>query len=284
MSTSRPTAEVLRYSAFAEEPDGGNPAGVVLEAGGLDDRQMRAIAADVGYSETAFLFPADARGVRTIRYFSPLAEVPFCGHATIAAAGAHAERFGAGELLLASAAGLVGVRTSRGPSGTVATLTSVQPSTAAITTPVRRQLLQALGLIEPDLDPALPLEVAYAGAQHPIVGLAARTRLAELDYDFDALAALMGRQAWATVAVVHRAGPAMFHARNPFPPGGIVEDPATGSAAAALGGYLRRHRLVDPPATVTIRQGEDMGRPSVLTVDIPIDGGIQVSGQVRALD
>lgn len=65
----------------------------------------------------------------------------------------------------------------------------------------------------------------------------------------------------------------MFHARNPFPPGGVVEDPATGAAAAAFGGYLRELELVATPATVTIHQGVDMGRPSTITVTVPAEPG-----------
>ena len=80
--------------------------------------------------------------------------------------------------------------------------------------------------------------------------------------------------------LVHREAPDLFHARNPFPPGGQWEDPATGAAAAALGGYLRELGLVEPPATVTVHQGDDLGRPGVLTVVIPRDpgSGIEVSG------
>ncbi len=94
-----PVPEVLRYAAFTGDPRGGNPAGVVLDAAGLGDAQMLAIAADVGYSETAFI---TARGPQSdelvVRYFSPLAEVPFCGHATIATAVAWADRHGHGRL------------------------------------------------------------------------------------------------------------------------------------------------------------------------------------------
>jgi PhzF family phenazine biosynthesis protein len=70
----------------------------------------------------------------------------------------------------------------------------------------------------------------------------------------------------------------MFHARDPFPVGGVVEDPATGSGAAALGGYLRDAGLLTAPAQIVIRQGEAMGRPSRLEVEIPVTGGIVVSG------
>jgi PhzF family phenazine biosynthesis protein len=96
--------EVLRYAAFTRDPSGGNPAGIVLDAVGLAPDAMQAIAANVGYSETAFLSPRGPRSFDT-GYFSPLVEVPFCGHATIAAAVALAERHGPGTLRLVTAAG-----------------------------------------------------------------------------------------------------------------------------------------------------------------------------------
>ena len=102
------TPAVLRYSAFTTDPSGGNPAGIVLDARGLSDDAMRRIAADVGYSETAFLLPR-ADGELDVRYFSPLAEVSFCGHATIAAMVAHARRQGPGDFVLHTQAGRVRV-------------------------------------------------------------------------------------------------------------------------------------------------------------------------------
>ena len=95
----------------------------------------------------------------------------------------------------------------------------------------------------------------------------------------------MARRSWTTVDLVWREDAAVFHARNPFPPGGVVEDPATGAAAAALGGYLPEGGHVDPPATLTVVQGVDMGRPSRLTVDVPAGpgSGIRVTGSAVAL-
>ncbi|HYO38001.1 MAG TPA: PhzF family phenazine biosynthesis isomerase, partial [Geodermatophilus sp.] len=261
----RPTpAGVLRYTAFSTSPDGGNPAGVVLDAGTMTPEEMLATAAAVGYSETAFLVP---RGDHVdVRYFSPRAEVSFCGHATIASAVAHAERHGPGCLRFVTAAGPVEVVTRRAGDGSwQATLTSVPPRTVPLEEADRRELLDALHWSEADLDPALPARVAYAGAWHPVLAAGSRARLAALDYDVAALGALMQRRDWTTVALVWREDAATVHARNPFPPGGVVEDPATGAAAAALGGYLREQRLVEPPATVTVLQGADMGRPSRLT-------------------
>src|SRR5689334_11874885 len=191
--------EILRYSAFTTDPKGGNPAGVVLDATGLDDAAMQAIAADVGYSETAFLSGGrDGERVR-VRYFSPLAEVPFCGHATIATAAAYAERFGLGPLRFESRVGAIEVETRVGVDGLTATLRSVPPHTTPLADATVRELLAALRWDAADLDPALPVRVAYAGASHPVVAAGTRRRLADLDYDVPALTALMARHDWTTV-------------------------------------------------------------------------------------
>ncbi|MFF0476532.1 PhzF family phenazine biosynthesis protein [Streptomyces sp. NPDC004284] len=272
--------DILRYVAFSTDPLGGNPAGVVLDAAGIDEATMAATAAEVGYSETAFAVPR-ADGALDIRYFSPQTEVPFCGHATIATAVAHAHRHGVGELLLHTKAGPVPVTTSARPDGTVvATLVSVAPRTEAIGDADLAELLAALRWSVSDLDPALPPRAAYAGAWHPVIAAATRSRLSDLAYDMAALGSLMARRDWVTIALVHRESDTVFHVRNPFPPGGVVEDPATGAAAAALGGYLRALGLVDTPAVLTVHQGADMGRPSLLTVGVPADGssGIEVTG------
>ncbi|MGW2831205.1 PhzF family phenazine biosynthesis protein [Streptomyces sp. NPDC001286] len=277
--------EILRYVAFSTDPAGGNPAGVVLDATGVDDATMLAAAAEVGYSETAFVVPSQD-GTLDVRYFSPLAEVPFCGHATIATAVAHAERHGTGRLELRTKAGPVTVTTDRTADGTlVATLVSVAPRSVPVPEADLAELLAILGWAAEDLDPALPPRVAFAGAWHPVLAAADRERLAELRYDMGALAALMDRRGWTTVDLVWRESPTVFHARNPFPPGGVVEDPATGAAAAALGGYLRELGLVTTPATVTVHQGADMGRPSTITVTVPAEPGtgIGVAGAAVAL-
>ena len=267
------TAEILRYTAFTDRPEGGNPAGVVLDASGLDDAAMQRIAADVGYSESAFVTSADGDAL-DVRYFSPLAEVPFCGHATIATGVAWADRNGPGVLHLSTRAGLVELAVDGDPP--VATLTSVSPSTTPLDD--LDELLAALRWSPDELDAALPPRVAYAGAYHPVLAAGSSERLAALDYDFDRLGALMAARDWTTIQLVFREGASEFRSRNPFPPGGVVEDPATGAAAAAFGGYLRELGLVEPPATVTNDQGIELGRPSLLTVEIPDVGGIRVSG------
>ncbi len=277
--------KVLRYAAFTTDPAGGNPAGVVLDATGLGPAEMQRIAAEVGYPETAFLVPA-GDGRFTVRYFSPKQEVPFCGHATIASAVAYTERYGAAVLQLHTRAGLVQVRGRVQADGTTtATLISVEPRTKPISAGDLTELLDALRWALDDLDPTLPPRVAYAGAWHPIVAAASRQRLADLDYDMAALSRLMAQRDWTTIDLLYRESALVFHARNPFPIGGVVEDPATGAAAAALGGYLRELGLVTLPATVIVHQGDDMGRASLLNVEIPVEPGtgIAVTGAAVAL-
>jgi PhzF family phenazine biosynthesis protein len=99
----------------------------------------------------------------------------------------------------------------------------------------------------------------------------------------------MDEQGWAgTITVIHAqgvdgSGSSVVEARNLFPVGALTEDPATGSAAASLGGYLRALDLIAPPARVVVRQGRHVGRPSLLVVDVPVDGGITVTGTATPL-
>ena len=273
---------VLRYSAFTTDPRGGNPAGVVLDARTLRDADMQRIAAEVGYSETAFLSPRPD-GAFDVRYFSPMAEVSFCGHATIAAMVAHAQRHGAGEHVLHAGVGPVRVSVD---DALTATLTSVAPRVVPLDPGKLAAILAALDWRRDELDPALPPAVAYAGAWHPIVAVAQRSRLARMDYDFDALGALMARHDWLTVNLVWREDATTFHARNPFPPGGVVEDPATGAAAAALGAYLDAQQALPAARRLVVHQGSELGRPSRLSVYAPEDvrQGIRVSGAAVSLE
>jgi PhzF family phenazine biosynthesis protein len=229
---------------------------------------MLAIAAGLGYSETAFAVARGREGEYDVRYFSPEAEVPFCGHATIAAGVALAERDGPGALVFHTQAGDVPVDTSGHNGAITATLTSVVPHVDPLDPELLTAALDALGWAKTELDPTLPPRIGYAGARHLILAAATGERLAHLDYDFEALKALMLAHDLTTVDLIHREDPLVFHARNAFPVGGVVEDPATGAAAAAFGAYLRQLGAITPPATVTVHQGDDMGRPSLLFVEI----------------
>ncbi|MBW4444796.1 MAG: PhzF family phenazine biosynthesis protein [Plectolyngbya sp. WJT66-NPBG17] len=264
-------------SAFTTNPAGGNPAGVWIGETLPDADTMQRIATEVGFSETAFVAPA-AGSERTIRYYSPEAEVSFCGHATIATGVVLGETDGEGTFHLATSVGTVPVTVRQRDGNYEASLTSIVPThTLASETPVG-EALAALRWTQADLDPAIPPARAYAGAWHLVLAVTDSYRLANLHYNFEPLKALMLRDGLTTLQLVWRESSTIFHSRNPFPVGGVVEDPATGAAAAALGGYLRAANLITVPTTILIRQGETMGRPSQLVVNIPANGGIVVTG------
>src|SRR5262245_42962515 len=182
--------EILRYTAFTDTPAGGNPAGVVLDASELTEDQMLAIAAELGYSESAFVTsPAD--GDYDLRYFSPQAEVPFCGHATIATGVALAEREGAALRRFHTKEGIVPVDTSGSNGSITAALTSVPPRVETVPPDLFETALFALGWDPTELDRALPPRIGYAGVRHLILAAKTRERLATLDYDFEMLKATM---------------------------------------------------------------------------------------------
>jgi PhzF family phenazine biosynthesis protein len=268
---------LYRLAAFAERSDGGNPAGVWIGESLPEAPVMQRIAQEVGFSETAFVAPA-AGPARTVRYFSPEAEVSFCGHATVATGVVLGQLDGDGTYRLSTSVGPVPVSVRSKDGRREASLTSVLPRQAPVADAVLAEALAALGWHRSELDPAIPPIRAYAGAWHLVIATAESGRLSRLDYDFERLKTLMLEQDLTTAQLVWRESDYVFHSRNPFPVGGVVEDPATGAAAAALGGYLRDSGLVTPPATILIRQGEAMGRPSRLTVDVPKTGGIVVTG------
>jgi PhzF family phenazine biosynthesis protein len=281
-----PAVRIQRYSAFTTDPAGGNPAGVVLAATGLSDDEMLRIAAEVGYSETAFVTESDdgARRYR-VRYFSPLAEVAFCGHATVATSVALAHRVGTGPLLLDTEVGEIRIDTSERDGVPVATLTSVPTRIRPVNDTELAAALRALHWSADDLHAAFPPMVAFGGVEHLILPAVSRRRLAELDYAFTELAELCAGAGWTTVHLFWPESAERFHARDPFPVGGVVEDPATGAAAAAFGGYLRELGCIGRPTTVTVRQGEDMGRPSELRIDVdPAEQWVRVTGHAVSID
>jgi PhzF family phenazine biosynthesis protein len=282
-STTTDRSILRRLSAFTDDPAGGNPAGVWLGTPLPTASEMLAIAADVGYSETAFLAP-DADGGYTVRYFSPKREISFCGHATIAAGVLLGTLYGSGSYRFDTAVGLVPIDVSSAGDSFYASLTSVRPEQTDVPPAVLSGALNALGWRLDQLDPAIPPKLAWAGAWHLVLAVSERATLDALDYDYAVLETLMLDADLTTLQLVWREDERTFHARDPFPVGGVVEDPATGAAAAALGGYLRDAGIVTAPTSFAIHQGVVMGRPSRIDVYVPAEGGITVTGTAVVLD
>lgn len=269
--------KLYKLSAFADGPNGGNPAGVWLGQQLPDRDTMQRIATEVGFSETAFMAPLSGSD-RDVRYFSPEAEVSFCGHATIASGVVLGRQSGEGAYRLNTTVGEVPVRVHNHEGQWEASLTSVLPRHEEASEVLVGEVLALLGWTPDELDNSIPPVKAYAGAWHLVLAASRQERLAELEYEFEPTKALMIRENLTTLQLVWRQRADLFHSRNPFPVGGVVEDPATGAAAAALGGYLRDAGLVTAPVRLVIQQGYAMGRPSRLVVDVPASGGIDVTG------
>ena len=274
--------KVERIAAFADGKLGGNPAGVVICDTLPDAAAMQAVAREVGYSETVFAAPS-GEGWR-VRYFAPEAEVDFCGHATIALGAALAMRCGDGTFPLQLNNASITVEGSRANSAISAALQSPPTSSKPASDRLVADALALFSLTPADLDERIPPAMANAGANHLVLALKSRERLSTMHYDLDAGRKLATAESIVTFSLVHAETSQRFHARNPFPFGGVYEDPATGAAAAALAGYLRDLGWPHNGA-IEIVQGEDMGVPSRLHAQIPAAPGasIRVSGMARVM-
>ncbi len=277
-----PRCPIERLAAFSVGGSGGNRAGVALLDALPPAAEMQAVAAWIGYSETAFAAPEEDSW--RVRYFAPKAEVDFCGHATVALGAALAIRGGGRDFRLRLNHAAVTVVGWEEADAMAAAFVSPPATSRPASPELVGDALRLFGLTAADLDARIPPAVTHAGAPHLVLALRDRARLASLAYDFEAGRALALRETICTFNIVQAEGSRRFHARNPFPFGGVYEDPATGAAAAALGGYLRRLGWLHGGG-IEVVQGEDMGHPSLLRVGIGPDPaeGLRVSGQVRWL-
>ncbi|MEQ8308603.1 MAG: PhzF family phenazine biosynthesis protein [Hoeflea sp.] len=273
---------VEHIAAFSDAGEGGNPAGVLLAESFPSEAEMRRIAADVGYSETAFAVPDGAPDRWRVRYFSPESEVPFCGHATIALGAALARHSGEGRYALALNEAEISVEAAATDDGYGAALQSPPTRSKSARPELVDRALALFGYDGDQLEPALPPAEIHAGADHLLLALKDRADLAAMSYDLDAGRALMREYGLVTIMLVHVRGDSAFDVRNAFASGGVLEDPATGAAAAAFAGYLR-DRNWPHGNRIHITQGEDMGAKSVIEAEFSNEPGssIRISGATR---
>lgn len=277
------SSTLQKLAAFTSSPQGGNPAGVWIGSELPAAEEMQSIANQVGFSETAFVAPLQGT-TRTVRYYSPEAEVAFCGHATVATGVALGQKSGSAVYQFETTVGTIPVKVTEQDGKFLATLTSVEPKYEPAPKQLLSKALEALHWNEQELDPELPPARAFAGNWHLVIAVKSKSRLDNLNYDFDKLKALMLENDLTTLQLIWKENDKLIHSRNPFPVGGVVEDSATGAAAVALGGYLREAKLISAPKEIDILQGEVMGRPSQLKLSIPEQGGVCVSGTAVDLE
>ena len=266
---------------FTERPFAGNPLAVLPDARGLADAQMLEIAREFGFSETTFVLPPTTpEAVRRVRIFTPGGEIPFAGHPTIGTAialvadGYVAMADSRLDLVFELGAGATPVTVTAAGGRYAATFTAPRRPVRGPTTPPER-VAAALGLAVDAIDTAAhaPVDV---GCGLDVV--AARLRdgdaLTACGPRFDAWAELESPAAGHGVVAYVVEGAGRLRGRMFAPGVGVVEDPATGSAAAALGGLLAGlEPAADGRFAWTLTQGVEMGRPSRLEVAADKAGG-----------
>lgn len=279
--------------AFAETPFSGNPAGVVLDADALDESQMQAIAREVNASETSFVCGATGgNGPPRLRWFTPTVEVGFCGHATLAAAHALAERRGVDARLAApnaavefdASCGRLSLGAERVPARESGLLWWLAMPPAELrpdnTNPMRT--CELLGLHDRELDPQIP--PMRTRDNDVIYVIASWQRLMELKPKMGELADWCERHRIRGILVSStRTLTESIHVASRFfaPAAGVPEDPATGSVHGPLAELLVRHGRVpsaDGRAAVTCLQGPPGGRTALLRALVEMrDGAARIT-------
>jgi len=270
---------VLKLSAFSKDGQGGNPAGVMLCDQFPADEKMQSIAYEVGFSETVFAMKQDH--IWRVRYFSPKMEVDFCGHATIALGGALAMEFGEGDIALSLNKTNIQVQAFKKGSQYHAALTSPSTHNRPASEEQIRELLSLFNLKQQDINFDIAPAHIHGGADHIVLVLNKESHVKNMRYNFDEGLALMQKYGWVTIMLVYQQKNSLFYVRNAFAAGGVVEDPATGAAAAAFCGYLR-DAYDWPMHDIKLIQGVDMGRPSEITAQFSKEKStaITISGEV----
>ncbi len=275
-----PSYEYVRVNVFTGDRFGGNPLAVVLDAKGLTDAQMQAIAREFNLSETTFVLPPDdSRHHARVRIFTPAHEMPFAGHPNVGTGFVLARAMDnpPEHLVFEEIAGLVRVHILRGPDNQITGTRISAPRVLSIGDAVATETVAACASLTPEdfltngHDP-LKASVGTEFVIAEVKSLEALSRAAPDIAAFRAAAAESGspiggaQLRFALLLYVRRDGDATrLRARMFAPLGGVLEDPATGSACAALAGLLT---AMAPGENVDlhyeIEQGVEMGRPSLL--------------------
>jgi trans-2,3-dihydro-3-hydroxyanthranilate isomerase len=240
---------------FTETPLEGNQLAVFTDARDLPEEMLQPLAREMNFSETVFVYPAAGDGHARMRIFTPAAEIPFAGHPTLGTAFVLAGPMQLAEIRLETGVGVVPVQLEReGARISFGWMSQPIPSVEAYAD--ESPLLEAIGVERSEL----PVEVYDNGLRHVYVCLSSPEAVAALKPDLGRLSDLPG-----VLGVNCIAGSGTVWKTRMFAPGGgVLEDPATGSAAGPLAVHLVRHGRVRPGDEVEITQGVEIKRPSKL--------------------
>jgi trans-2,3-dihydro-3-hydroxyanthranilate isomerase len=266
---------------FTSTPLEGNPLAVLTDAEGLAADRMQQVAREMNLSETVFVLPPEEGGDARIRIFTPSTELPFAGHPTLGTAFVLCGQRGLDVIGLETGAGVIRVEFAAGDGqgppespglAGAAGLAGAPGLPGRMRQPVptwepyerAAELLAALGVQSSQL----PVEAYRNGPRHVYVALDSEEAVSRLRPDITALGQLPG------IGVSCFAGSGTRWKTRYFVPAlGVAEDPATGSAAGPLAVHLARHGQIGFGQQIEIRQGEEIGRPSMLLARVEAEGG-----------
>lgn len=268
---------IYQVDAFTAEPFQGNPAGVVPDARGMTAQMMQAVARELNNSETAFVIPGEQPGDDvSVRFFTPTAEVPICGHATVAAHHVLALEGGPlGRRRQHTAAGVLDVEGQQ-EGGKLRIWMYQRPASfePPLEDGVCSRIMAALGLHPGDLFADHPVQIVSTGHSKVIIPVRHRSAIRSLAPDMPALARLsreIGCNGYYPFTLDDPDPGTKSHGRMFAPAIGILEDPVTGNASGCLGAYLLHHHIVDPGTdgelSFTAGQGAEKGRPGKVRVE-----------------
>jgi PhzF family phenazine biosynthesis protein len=266
------TTQIFTVNAFSNSPTGGNPAGVVLGAELLSDADMQQLAKELGHSETAFVLPCETANVQ-VRFFTPLAEVDLCGHATVATFFLLAEirKLKPGRYTQLTRAGLLSVEVQK--SGFIY-MTQTRPLFGDFVE--SSVIADSLGIGLDLMHPVLRPQIVSTGLPDIIVPLRRLETLQKLRPDFEKISRLSSdlKVTGYHVFSMETLFGSTAHCRNFAPLYGINEESATGTANGALTCYLFNHHMLTAEEALDVRfeQGYCIGRPSQILVSVETSG------------
>ncbi len=241
---------------FTDTPLQGNQLAVFTDAREIPEEQLQPLAKEMNYSETVFVYSPEADGHARIRIFTPTSELPFAGHPVLGTAFVLAGPLQLPEIRLETGQGVVPLTLERDDQGRIVFGRMQQPVPKVEAFGPQAELFAALGIEGSEL----PVELYDLGIRHVYVGLPSEEAVAALEPDYAALARLTG-----IVGVNCFAGSGLRWKTRMFAPAdGVLEDPATGSAAGPLAVHLARHGRIPFGEQIEITQGVEIGRPSTL--------------------
>jgi trans-2,3-dihydro-3-hydroxyanthranilate isomerase len=265
---------ILQVDAFTTHPLQGNPCAVVMDADGLSDSVMQAIAREMNLSETAFVLDSKVADFGA-RYFTPAEEIPMAGHPTIATIFALVDT---GRIILNDAITSITLELRVGPipvdiyapQGRVEQIVMSQKPPQFLTTYDPAEVLPVFGLKADEVLPGVPVQTVSTGTPQLMIAVRDLDTLRRIQVNGPAYAALRKRADFFSphIFCLQGATPAgQTFARHFGTPPDTLEDPFTGSATGGMGAYLWHYGLIDQPRFVA-EQGHWMGRPGIGYVEV----------------